>query len=453
MPGTVSYIQVPGIYLPPLGAGLVHSTRLIIAFTPLRDMATAMARLIRFRTGQRALTTSAQRMTPAQAPSLMQIGLRDIFDTDHDMFRTTARAFFDNEIKPHHAQWEKDGQISREAWIKAGEVGLLCPTVPEEYGGLGLDAKYAAITWEEQQYAGTTGPGFALHSEIVAPYIMHYGTEEQKQRLLPKMITGECIGALAMTEPSAGSDFANIKTVAKRDGDDFIINGSKVFITNGYMCDLVIVCAMTDASKGSHGMSLFVVEEGMPGFVKGKKLQKMGMKAQDTAELFFEDVRVPRTALLGKENGGFVQVMKELSQERLMIGAMGVASAEAVFEWSRDYARQRKAFGGALCDQQTVAHKLAEMKTDIVVARAFIDHCIDLHAAGRLDAVMASMAKYHGSELQNKIANHGVQIHGGWGYMWEYPVCRAYADARVQSIYGGANEIMKELIARSITRD
>jgi len=307
--------------------------------------------------------------------------------------------------------------------------------------------------WEEQSYAGTTGPGFAMHSDIVAPYIANYGTEEQKSRILPKLVSGEWIGALGMTEPAAGSDFANIKTVAKEDGDDYIINGSKVFITNGWLCDVCIVCAKTDPSKGAHGVSLFIIEDGMKGFVKGKKLDKMGLKAQETSELFFEDLRVPKSAMLGPKNKGFYCVMQELPQERLLIADMGVSAAEAVFEWSREYARDRKAFKGSLSDLQTVKHKLAEMKTETVVARAFVDQCIELHSVHKLDSPMASMAKYYCTDLQSKIADHGVQIHGGWGYMWEYPVCRAYVDARVQSIYGGSNEIMKELIARGITAD
>jgi long-chain-acyl-CoA dehydrogenase len=398
-----------------------------------------------------AVRAFSSRVPSAQAATMMDFGTRDIFDSDHDQFRELARSFFKNECAPHHAEWEKAGEVPREIWRQAGELGLLSCMVPEEYGGLGLDCKYPAIMWEEQSYSGCTGPGFAMHSDIVAPYITNYGTEEQKQRILPKLVSGEWIGALGMTEPSAGSDFANIKTVAKKDGDDYIINGSKVFITNGWLCDVVIVCAKTDTSKGAHGVSLFIVEEGMKGFVKGKKLDKMGLKAQDTSELFFEDLRVPASAMLGPENKGFYCVMNELPQERLLIADMGVASAEAVFELSRDYANERKAFKGTLSDLQTVKHKLAEMKTDIVVGRAFVDQCIALHAEGKLDSTMASMAKYWATDLQSKIADQGVQIHGGWGYMWEYPVCRAYVDARVQSIYGGSNEIMKELISRSIT--
>ena len=233
----------------------------------------------------------SSRMSPAGAPRLTDVGIRDIFDEDHDMFRETARAFFEKEVKPNHDRWEEEGQVSRELWLKAGEMGLLANMVPEKYGGLGLDCKFPAIVWEEQSYSGCTGPGFAMHSDIVAPYITNYGTEEQKERMLPKLVSGEWIGALAMTEPSAGSDFANIKTVAVKDGDDYVINGSKTFITNGWMADVTVVCAKTDPTKGAHGVSLFLIEDGMEGFVKGKKLKKMGMKAQDTCELFFEDLR------------------------------------------------------------------------------------------------------------------------------------------------------------------
>jgi len=391
------------------------------------------------------------RLSPAQAGTLLDIGIRDIFDSDHDMFRESARAFFENDCKPFHGEWEEKGEVPRELWKHAGDLGLLSNMVPEEYGGLGLDCKYPAIVWEEQSYSGCTGPGFAMHSDIVAPYITNYGTEEQKSRILPKLVSGEWIGALGMTEPSAGSDFANIKTTAVKDGDDYILNGSKTFITNGWLADVTIVCAKTNPEKGAHGVSLFLIEDGMKGFVKGNKLKKMGMKAQDTCELFFEDLRVPASAMLGPVDKGFYCVMQELPQERLLIADMGVASAEAVFEMSRTYTNERKAFKGHLSDLQTVSHKLAEMKTDVCVGRAFVDQCISLHAEHKLKSDQASMAKYWCTDLQNKIADHGVQLHGGWGYMWEYDVCKHYVDARVQSIYGGANEIMKELISRQIT--
>ncbi|KAH8065762.1 isovaleryl-CoA dehydrogenase [Aureococcus anophagefferens] len=346
---------------------------------------------------------ASERINAATAPTLMEIGCRDIFDEDHDAFRQMCRDFFANEVKPFHKEWEKAGEVPRELWTKAGDLGLLACMVPEAYGGLGTDCRFPAVVWEEQSYSGCTGPGFAMHSDIVAPYITNYGTEEQKQRILPKLVSGEWIG-FGMTEPSAGSDFANIKTTAVKDGDDYVINGSKVFITNGWMADVTIVCAKTDASKGAHGVSLFLIEDGMKGFTKGNKLEKMGMKAQDTCELFFEDLRVPKR----------------------LIADMGVSAAEAVFEWTRDYTMDRSAFKGKLSNLQVVGHKLAEMKTDICVGRAFVDNCIALHSQHKLDSVQASMAKYWCTDLQCKIADAGP-------------------------IYGGANEIMKELISRSIT--
>ena len=391
-----------------------------------------------------------ERPEPNVCDSLLQIGSRRIYSQEHDMYREMLRNFYDEKVVPFHEEWEDKGEVPRELWTDAGANSMLGVTMPEEYGGLGVDILYSSVNWQEQSYAGTTGPGWALHSEIVCPYILNYGTDEQKQEYLPKLCSGEYISAIAMTEPGAGSDLQGMKTTAIKDGDDYILNGSKVFITNGWLADLVIVCAKTDPTKGAKGISLFLVEAGTPGFTKGKKLKKMGMKAQDTAELFFEDVRLPKSALLGKEGAGFMYLMEELPQERLLIADMGVAAAEACYEWTRDYVKQRKAFGKTLSNLQTIQHKLAEMKTDIVVGRRFADHCLELHAAGKLDNGMASMAKYWLTDLQNKVADDCVQLHGGWGYMWEYPVCRAYVDGRVQSIYGGSNEIMKELIARSI---
>ena len=273
----------------------------------------------------------SRRVETAQAQKLTDIGTRPIFDETHDQFREMTRKFYAEQVVPNHPEWEDQGHVPKELWQEAGALGLLSVTVPEEYGGYGLDCLYSAIVWEEQAYSGCTGPGFALHSEIVAPYIVNYGTEEQKQRILPKLVSGEWVGALAMTEPSAGSDFANIKTYAKQEGDDWILNGSKVFITNGFHSDVVIVCAKTATDKGAHGITLFLVEEGMEGFVKGKKLKKMGMKAQDTSELFFEDVRLPKSAILGEVNKGFYAVMQELPQERLLIADIAIASGEAVY--------------------------------------------------------------------------------------------------------------------------
>merc|ERR1719446_1684874 len=298
---------------------------------------------------------------------MMEIGARPVFNSDHDIFRASVRKFFNEECVPFHDKWEEKGEVDRELWLKAGEQGLLGTDSSEEHHGIGGDFKDAAIVMEEQSYVNCSGPGFALHSQIVMPYISHYGTQEQIDKFMPAMTAGTKIGAIAMSEPGAGSDLQGVMTNARKDGDDWILNGSKTFITNGWHADLVIVVAVTNptAKTKAHGISLFLVEEGMPGFKKGKKLKKMGMKAQDTAELFFEDVRLPKSALLGKEGAGFMYLMEELPQERLLIADMGVAAAEACYEWTRDYVKQRKAFGKTLSNLQTIQHKLAEMKTDI----------------------------------------------------------------------------------------
>lgn len=391
----------------------------------------------------------------SQAATMMDVGTREIFSSEHDMFRQNVRRFFQEEVVPHHSKWEKDGQVSREVWEKAGQNGLLGVNVNEEHGGIGGDVLSTAITWEEQMYVNCSGPGFALHSDIVMPYISHYGTKEQIEKFIPRMVAGTCIGAIAMTEPGAGSDLQGIRTNAKKDGSDYILNGSKVFITNGWMSDVVIVVAITnpEAKSKAHGISLFLVEDGMKGFVKGRKLEKIGFKAQDTAELFFEDVRLPKESLLGEENKGFYYLMQELPQERLIIAGMGIASCEWMFEETRNYVRQRKAFGKTISNLQTVQHKLAEIKTEVCVGRAFVDQCLKIHNDRGLDSATASMAKYWITDLQNSIATRCLQLHGGWGYMWEYPIARAFVDSRVQPIYGGSNEIMKELIARTIVSD
>ncbi|XP_059154751.1 long-chain specific acyl-CoA dehydrogenase, mitochondrial-like [Physella acuta] len=419
-------------------------------------MASTVARRLLFSTASKNLINNARyyssRLDPCQSGSMLDIGTRRIFNEDHDIFRQTARRFFQEEIIPNHDKWENDGQVSRECWEKAGAMGLLGVDTPESHGGLGGDFLMAAIVIEEQGYSNCSGPGWALHSHIVMPYISHYGNKEQIEKFLPQMTAGKCIGAIAMTEPGAGSDLQGVKTNAKKDGSDYILNGSKVFITNGFMSDVVIVVAVTNpqAKSIAHGTSLFLVEEGMKGFKKGKKLKKMGLKAQDTAELFFEDVRLPKSALLGEENKGFYYLMNELPQERLLISTMGLANCEFMFEETRKYVKERKAFGKTLSKLQVIQHKLAEMKTEIAVTRAFMDRCLELHNVNKLDGSTASMSKYWVSELQNKIAYQCVQLHGGWGYMMEYPIAKAYLDARVQPIYGGSNEIMKELIARQI---
>jgi acyl-CoA dehydrogenase len=322
--------------------------------------------------------------------------------------------------------------------------------MPEEYGGVGVDVSYSVIFIEEQARIGATGPGFGLHSEIVAPYILHYGSDWLKARYLPRLASGEMIGAIAMTEPGAGSDLQAVRTAAVKDGDHFILNGAKTFITNGWHCDLVIVVAKTDPALGAKGTSLFVVDTSMPGFTKGPRLHKMGMSAQDTAELFFDNVRVPAQNLLGEENRGFAYLMQELPWERLQIAVAAVAATQAALAWTLEYTRERQVFGRAVRDFQTVAHRLAEMKTEIAIGQVFIDRCIELKLGDQLDAETASMAKYWTTEMQFKVIDQCVQLFGGYGYMHEYPIARAWADARVQRIYGGTNEIMKELISRSL---
>lgn len=394
----------------------------------------------------------SHRPETSSAKSLMDIGTRRIFNEDHDLFRQSVRRFFQDEVVPHHKEWEKAGQVSREVWEKAGEQGMLGVLIPEERGGIGGDLFSSAVINEEQMYSNCTGPGFCLHSDIVMPYVSNYGSKEQIERFIPEMTAGKCISAIAMTEPGAGSDLQGVRTNAKRDGSDWILNGNKVFITNGWMADLVVVVAVTnrEAKSVAHGISLFLVENGTKGFQKGRKLEKIGLKAQDTAELFFEDVRLPGDAILGEPNKGFYYLMNELPQERLVIAVMALASCEFMFEETRNYVLQRKAFGKTISNLQTVQHKLAELKTEICVGRAFVDNCLQLHTERRLDPATASMAKYWASDLQNRVATQCLQLHGGWGYMWEYPIAKSFVDSRVQSIYGGTNEIMKELIARSI---
>ncbi|WP_170860556.1 acyl-CoA dehydrogenase family protein [Pseudomonas marincola] len=375
---------------------------------------------------------------------------RTIFSSDHELFRDSVRKFLEQDAVPFHAQWEKDGFIDRALWNKAGEAGMLCSHIPEEYGGIGADFLYSTVVIEEIGKLGLTGIGFSLHSDIVAPYILHYGSEALKQKYLPKMVTGEMVTAIAMTEPGAGSDLQGVKTTAVLDGDDYIINGSKTFITNGYLADLVIVVAKTDPKAGAKGTSLFLVEASTPGFTKGQRLEKVGMKAQDTSELFFQDVRVPKENLLGQAGMGFAYLMQELPQERLTVGIGAIASAQAALGWTLEYTRDRKAFGKAISDFQNTRFKLAEMATEIQVGQVFVDRCLELHLNGKLDVPTAAMLKYWGTDLQCKVLDECVQLHGGYGFMWEYPVARAWADARVQRIYAGTNEIMKEIIARSL---
>ena len=377
---------------------------------------------------------------------------RTLFSSEHELFRSSVKKFLEVEAIPFHEQWEKAGQVDRELWLKAGEQGFLCPSTPEQYGGFDADWLYTAIVDEEVAYSGCTGIGWGLHSNIVGPYVEHYGSEEQKHHYLPKMVSGECITAIAMTEPGAGSDLQGVKTHAVADGDDYILNGSKTFITNGQLADMVIVVAKTDPKGGARGISLFLVDAGTPGFSKGKNLEKVGMKSQDTSELFFQDVRVPKTKLLGEEGMGFVYLMQELPQERLGIAVTAIAAAERGLNFTVDYVKERKAFGKPIAGFQNTQFKLAEMATELTVARAFLDRCMELHLEGQLDVPTAAMAKLHCTDLQCKVLDECVQLHGGYGYMWEYPVARGWADARVQRIYGGTNEVMKLVIGRDVLK-
>ncbi|MGV3573387.1 MAG: acyl-CoA dehydrogenase family protein [Ramlibacter sp.] len=379
---------------------------------------------------------------------------RTLFGPDHEAFRDAFRRFVDKEIAPFHEAWEEQGYVDREVWRKAGANGYLCATLPEEYGGAGVDKLYSVVQMEELARGGFSGIGFGLHSEIVAPYLLHYGTEEQKQRLLPRLASGDMVGAIAMSEPSAGSDLQGIQATAIRQADgSYLLNGSKTFITNGWHADLVIVVAKTDPAAGAKGTSLLLVERGMPGFATGKRLKKLGLKAQDTSELFFDNVRVPAANLLGgpaHENRGFIALMEQLPWERLQIAVTAVAASQAAIDWTVQYVKDRRVFGQPVAAFQNTRYKLAELQTQVQVARVFVDKCLELILQDRLDTATASMAKYWTSDLQCKVMDECVQLHGGYGFMWEYPITRAYADARVQRIYGGTNEIMKEVITRAM---
>ncbi|MDE4303908.1 acyl-CoA dehydrogenase family protein [Phaeobacter gallaeciensis] len=370
------------------------------------------------------------------------------------MLQDSCRSFFTAEMAPHEERWQKQGHIDREFWNKAGEFGLLCASVPEEYGGMGGDFRHeAVITTEQFRAAGFSGFGNSVHSQICAGYILDYGTEDQKQRWLPKMASGEMVCAIAMTEPGTGSDLQNIKTNALRDGNDYVLNGSKTFITNGQQADLIIVVCKTDTTQGAKGISLLVVEtEGAEGFARGRNLEKLGLKSQDTSELFFDEVRVPPENLLGGVEGqGFYQLMKALPQERLVIALGAAAVIEKALEDTIAYTSERRAFGQALIEMQNTRFKLAEAKTIAHIARVFLDDCVAKHLRGELDAATASMAKWWVTQMQCDVVDECLQLHGGYGYMLEYPIANMYADARVQKIYGGSNEIMKELIARTLT--
>jgi acyl-CoA dehydrogenase len=376
---------------------------------------------------------------------------RDIFTSEHEAFRDMVRSFIARHITPYHEQWERDRMVSRDVWLAAGAAGLLGIEVDEKYGGGGNpDYTYYLILDEELARAGAHGPGFSVHNDVIGPYLTRLASPEQCQRWLPGYCSGDLITAIAMTEPGAGSDLQGIRTTAVRDGDDWVLNGQKTFISNGQLSDLVIVVARTDPDAGHRGFSLLMVERGMAGFERGRNLDKIGMHAQDTSELFFHDVRVPAANLLGDPGGGFVALMQNLPRERIAIGATALAGAERVFEQTLAYCKERQAFGRAIGSFQHSRFQLAEMATELAVARAFTDRSITEHLAGRLTNEEAAMVKWWDTELCNRVADRCVQLFGGYGYMREYPVARSFTDSRVQTIYGGTTEIMKEIIGRGL---
>lgn len=375
---------------------------------------------------------------------------RTLFSPEHELFRDSVRRFIEQEITPHHARWEDQGMVDREIWPKAGAAGLLCASLPETYGGAGADYLFNVVITEELSRAGVTGPGFAVHTEMVATYIATFGTEEQKQRWLPGMAAGTVIGALGLTEPSAGSDLKNIRTRAVRKGDNYIINGQKVYISNGQLCDLIVLACKTDPDAGAKGMSFILVETTRPGFRRGRNLKKIGLRAQDTSELFFDDVEVPAGNLLGKEGGAFGMAMSKLAEERLTIAVSAISVVEAILQWTIDYTKDRKAFGRSISDFQNTRFKVSELYAESLAKRSFVDRCIELHLRKELTPVTAAAAKMLCTELQCKAADECLQFFGGYGYMMEYPIARAYIDSRIRRIAGGTSEIMREIIGRSL---
>ena len=376
---------------------------------------------------------------------------RTIFEPEHDAFRESVRAFCDKEIVPHHKEWEAAGIVPRELWLEAGKQGFLGFMVPEEYGGGGQrDFRFNAVLIEELTRCGASGPGFGVHTDINSAYLLDLTNDEQRARWLPGFASGELMTAIAMTEPGAGSDLQGIATTAVRDGDHYVLNGAKTFISNGILSDLVIVVAKTAPDQGYQGISLLVVERGMAGFERGRNLDKLGLKAQDTAELFFDDVRVPVANLLGEEGQGFVYLMERLPQERLAIAVVAAAACERVLELTTEYVKSRTAFGRPVGSFQNSRFAIAEMATETQIARVYVDRCIEELAAGTLTVADAAMAKWWTTELQKRVVDQCLQLHGGYGYMSEYPISKAYVDTRIQTIYGGTTEVMKEIIGRTM---
>ena len=375
---------------------------------------------------------------------------RTLFSTEHDIFRESVRRFVQAELAPHHADWEEAGFVPREAWRAAGAAGLLCCQISEAYGGPGGDFLFNVVVTEEMARAGVTGPGFVVHSDMVATYIERFGTEEQKQRWLPGMVSGEIIGALGITEPSAGSDVRGIRTTLRREGDEYVINGQKTYISNGQLCDIIVLVTKSDPARPRDAITLVVVETHRAGFQRGRRLKKLGLKAEDTSELFFDNVRVPVANRLGEEHQGFQYLTRNLAHERLVQAVRSAVVAEVTIEQTVEYTRDRKAFGQTLAEFQNTQFKLAELRASTVAGRVFVDRCIELQLKGQLDPVDAAAAKMLLSDLHNRVVDECLQLHGGWGYMWEYPVCRAYADALIVKIAGGSMETMKSIIARDL---
>ena len=375
--------------------------------------------------------------------------MRSIFSEEHEQFREQVRRFCEREIKPHYREWEKAGHSPRAFWRKAGENGLLCTTIPTEYGGPGGDFLHSVVVTEEMVRVGAN-LGMPVHSEMVSPYLLHYGSEELKQRLLPRLCAGEIIGSIGMTEPGTGSDLKNIRTNAVRDGDHWVLNGQKVWITNGFNCGVVLVACKTDPSAGAKGVSLIAVEEGTPGFTRSQPMDKIGLKAQDTAELFFDNVRVPLSNLVGEEGRGFVYLMQQLPQERLVIALRSCATLETQLEKTIAYTTERKVFGNPIIGFQNSKFKLAEAKAYIAMLRAFVDQCALEHMNGGISSEKAAMAKLVGTELMGRFLDEFLQLHGGYGYSSEYEIGRAWVDARVSRIAGGASEVLKDIISRNL---
>jgi acyl-CoA dehydrogenase len=380
---------------------------------------------------------------------MLETANRAVYDADMELFRDQVRKFYAQHLIPHLDRWEEEGVIDRDFWLACGEAGILCPQVPAEYGGLGLDYRYNAVIGEELSYAGSSA-GITLQSDIVVDYIINYGSEEQKQRWLPGMVSGEVITAIAMTEPGAGSDLQGIRTTARRDGNHYVVSGSKTYITNGQNADLVVVVAKTDPGLGSKGISLVLVETDRAGFKRGRNLDKIGQNSADTSELFFEDVRIPITNCLGEEGRGFAYLMNQLPQERLQIAIAGQAGAQRAFDEAVKFTKDRKAFKQAIFDFQNTRFTLGNLKAKLQAGWAHLDWCMARHLKGELTAAEASAAKLFHTELQWEVCDAALQLHGGAGYMNEYPIARLWRDARVQRIYGGTSEIMKEVVARSI---